>query len=172
MSSRRQTLLARVNWYLNSSLKHITELITGNKFYFRVGCYRQVSLYFTNGSSTAILYWHNSLPGYNFAVIYRPYHYNTTDNCYTCHHDTAIVAIAKCRTDENITVFPSLYHTSPMQESGRRQVFVSLSLSAFGCIHIAASGLPWLRGSYRLPSEIYEKTLDRNASAIILHYCI
>ena len=46
MSSRRQKLLARVNWYLQSSLKHITELITGNKFYYRGGRYRQVSLYF------------------------------------------------------------------------------------------------------------------------------
>ena len=45
MSSRRQTLLARVNWYLQSSLKHITELITGNKPYYRGGRYKQVSLY-------------------------------------------------------------------------------------------------------------------------------
>ena len=43
MSSRRQLLLARVNWYLQSSLKHITELITGNKSYNRGGRYRQVS---------------------------------------------------------------------------------------------------------------------------------
>ena len=46
MSSRRQILLARVNWYLQSLLKHITELITGNKSYDRGGRYRQVSLYF------------------------------------------------------------------------------------------------------------------------------
>ena len=45
MSSRRQKLLVRVNWYIQSSLKHITELITGNKFYYRGGRYRQVSLY-------------------------------------------------------------------------------------------------------------------------------
>ena len=45
MSSRRQKLLARVNWYLQSSLKHITELITGNKSFCRGGRYRQVSLY-------------------------------------------------------------------------------------------------------------------------------
>ena len=45
MSSRRQKLLSRVNWYLQSSLKHIIELITGNKFYHRGGRYRQVSLY-------------------------------------------------------------------------------------------------------------------------------
>ena len=45
MSSRRQKLLARVNWYLQSSLKHIPELITGNKSYYRGGRYRQVSLY-------------------------------------------------------------------------------------------------------------------------------
>ena len=45
MSSRRQKLLSRVNWYLQSSLKHITELITGNKSYYRGGRYRQVSLY-------------------------------------------------------------------------------------------------------------------------------
>ena len=45
MSSRRQTLLARVNWFLQSSLKHITELITGNKSYYRGGRCRQVPLY-------------------------------------------------------------------------------------------------------------------------------
>ena len=45
MSSRRQKLLARVNWYLQSSLKPIIELITGNKDYYRGGRYRQVSLY-------------------------------------------------------------------------------------------------------------------------------
>ena len=45
MSSRRQKLLARVNWYLQSSLKPIIELITGNKYYYRGGRYRQVSLY-------------------------------------------------------------------------------------------------------------------------------
>ena len=44
MSSRRQKLLARVNWYLQSSLKHITELITGNKCYYKGGRCRQVSL--------------------------------------------------------------------------------------------------------------------------------
>ena len=45
MSSRRQKLLTRVNWYLQSSLKHITEYLTGNKFYYRGGRYKQVSLY-------------------------------------------------------------------------------------------------------------------------------
>ena len=45
MSSRRQKLLARVNWYRQSSLKYITDYITGNKFYYRGGRYRQVSLY-------------------------------------------------------------------------------------------------------------------------------
>ena len=45
MSSRRQKLLARVNWYLQYSLKHVTEWITGDKFYYRGGRYRQVSLY-------------------------------------------------------------------------------------------------------------------------------
>ena len=45
MSSRRHKLLARVNWYLQSSLKHITELITGNNSYYRGGRYRQVSQY-------------------------------------------------------------------------------------------------------------------------------
>ena len=45
MSSRRQKLLARVNWYLQSSSKHIIELITGNEFCYRGGRYRQVSLY-------------------------------------------------------------------------------------------------------------------------------
>ena len=44
MSSRGQKLLARVNWYFRSSLKHITEYITGNRFYYRGGRYRQVSL--------------------------------------------------------------------------------------------------------------------------------
>ena len=38
-------MLVRVNWYIQSSLKHITELITGNKSYYRGGRYRQVSLY-------------------------------------------------------------------------------------------------------------------------------
>ena len=45
MSPRRQKLLARVNWFHQSSLKHITEQIPGNKFYFKGGRYRQVSLY-------------------------------------------------------------------------------------------------------------------------------
>ena len=45
MSSRRQKLLAGINWYLQASLKHITELITGNKSYYRGGRYRQVSLH-------------------------------------------------------------------------------------------------------------------------------
>ena len=45
MSSRRQKSLARVNWYIQSSLKHFTEYITGNKSYYRGGRYRQVSLY-------------------------------------------------------------------------------------------------------------------------------
>ena len=45
MSSRRLKLLARINWYLQSSSKHIIECITGNAFYFRGGRYRQVSLY-------------------------------------------------------------------------------------------------------------------------------
>ena len=46
MSPRRQKLLAKVNWYLQLSLKHITEKITGNRFYHRGGRYRQVSLYY------------------------------------------------------------------------------------------------------------------------------
>ena len=50
MSSRRQKLLARVHWYLQSSLKHITEEIKGNAFYFRGGRYRQVSLYYHSWS--------------------------------------------------------------------------------------------------------------------------
>ena len=45
MSSRRQKLLAWVNWYLQSSLKHITELNTGNTSYYIGGRYKQVSLY-------------------------------------------------------------------------------------------------------------------------------
>ena len=48
MRSRRQKLLSRVNWYFQSSLKHITELITGTKSYNRGGRYRQVSLYNTD----------------------------------------------------------------------------------------------------------------------------
>ena len=55
MSSRRQTLLARVNWYLQSSSKHITELITGNKFYYTGGRYRQVSLYDLSGIWTWVI---------------------------------------------------------------------------------------------------------------------
>ena len=47
MSSRRQKLLTRVIWYLQSSLKHIAEEITGNKFYKRGGRYRQVSFQYT-----------------------------------------------------------------------------------------------------------------------------
>ena len=46
MSSNRQKLLTRVNWYLQSSLKHITEYITSNKFHYRGGRYRQVPLYY------------------------------------------------------------------------------------------------------------------------------
>ena len=45
MSSRRRKLLARVNWYLQFSLKHISQLITGKPSYYRGGRYRQVSLY-------------------------------------------------------------------------------------------------------------------------------
>ena len=45
MSSRRQKLLARVIWFNQSSLKHITEQITGKK-YFKGGRYTQVSLYY------------------------------------------------------------------------------------------------------------------------------
>ena len=40
---RATKLLARVNWYLQSSLKYITEQISGNKFYYKGGRYRQVS---------------------------------------------------------------------------------------------------------------------------------
>ena len=50
MSSRRQKLLARLNQYLQCSLKHITEWITSNTFNFRGGRYRQVSLYLLPGS--------------------------------------------------------------------------------------------------------------------------
>ena len=38
-------MLARVHRYLQSSLKHIAELITGIESYYRGGRYRQVSLY-------------------------------------------------------------------------------------------------------------------------------
>ena len=55
MSSRGQKLLARVNWYLQYSLKQTTEFITGNKSYYRGGRYRQVSLYTTgNNYGTAL----------------------------------------------------------------------------------------------------------------------
>ena len=47
MSSRRQKLLARINWYLQFSLKHITEWIACNKLYYRGGRYRQFSPYHT-----------------------------------------------------------------------------------------------------------------------------
>ena len=46
MSSKRQKLLARINWYLQSSLKRITQLITGIKYYYRGNRFRQVSLYY------------------------------------------------------------------------------------------------------------------------------
>ena len=55
MSSRRQTLLARVNWYLQSSLKHITELITGNTSFYWGGRYRHVSLYLINQDNADLL---------------------------------------------------------------------------------------------------------------------
>ena len=56
MSSRRHKLLVRVNWYLQSSSKDITELITGNKSYYRGGRYRQVSLYIAVDGHDIILY--------------------------------------------------------------------------------------------------------------------
>ena len=52
MSSRRQRLLVRVNWYLQSSLKHITEEITYNRFYYRGGRYGRVSLYIQIATET------------------------------------------------------------------------------------------------------------------------
>ena len=55
MSSRRQGLSARVNWYLQSSLKHITELITGNESLYRGGRFRQVPLYKMKDNHS--IYW-------------------------------------------------------------------------------------------------------------------
>ena len=40
MSSIREKLLARINWYRQYSLKYITDYITGNEFYYRGGRYR------------------------------------------------------------------------------------------------------------------------------------
>ena len=57
MSSRSQNSLARVNWYLQSSLKHMTEWISDNSFYYRGGCYRQVSLYLCQ---TRVRIWHRT----------------------------------------------------------------------------------------------------------------
>ena len=54
MSSRRQKLLARVNWFLQSSLKHTAEYITGKNFYQRAGRYRQVEQYILSFKHTAI----------------------------------------------------------------------------------------------------------------------
>ena len=60
MSSRRQELLSRVNWYPQSSIKHITELITDNKFYHRGGRYRQVSLYLCLHSCSVLFHHQQS----------------------------------------------------------------------------------------------------------------
>ena len=59
MSSRRQKLLVSVNWYLQSSPEDITELITGNKSYYRGGRYRQVSLYYSDSVAIVldIFFW-------------------------------------------------------------------------------------------------------------------
>ena len=56
MSSRRPKLLARVNWYLQSSLKQLTEYITGNRLYYRGGRYRQVSLYLNQWWSNPLIH--------------------------------------------------------------------------------------------------------------------
>ena len=53
-------MLARVNYYLQSSFKHISELMTGNKSYNRGGRYRQVSLYMGKQIT-----WHRSLGTHN-----------------------------------------------------------------------------------------------------------
>ena len=42
---QKADIVTKVNWYLQSSLKHITEWITGNAIYFRGDRYRQVSLH-------------------------------------------------------------------------------------------------------------------------------
>ena len=68
MSCRRQILLARVNRYLQSSLKHITELITGNKYYYRGGRYRQVPLYDVSIKSSMA---HRHMYAY-FVIMLRP----------------------------------------------------------------------------------------------------
>ena len=47
-------MLARVKWMPLVFIKHITELITGNKSYYRGGRYRQVSLYNDNNVNTEI----------------------------------------------------------------------------------------------------------------------
>ena len=76
MSSRRQILLARVNWYLQSSLKHITELFTGYKSYNKGGRYRQVSLYY-NGATWPS--WRLKLPGTGLYAQQR--NIKTLHNC-------------------------------------------------------------------------------------------
>ena len=60
-------MLARVNWYLQSSVKRITEQITGNKFDFRGGRYRQVSLYIV---VTEVFVTHELIPcGRNYGAV-------------------------------------------------------------------------------------------------------
>ena len=76
MSPRRQKLLVRVNWYLQSSSKDITELITGKKSYYRGGRYRQVSLY---GCTSWV-----QIPVYVFKFLLTYPHHPTTPH----HHTT------------------------------------------------------------------------------------
>ena len=88
MSSRRQKLLTRVNWYLQASLKHITEWITGNKFYYRGGHYRQVSLYHI--VYTVITNWYRGV----FDIWYLLVRFNV----HSLHGKINHVMLPKCST--------------------------------------------------------------------------
>ena len=77
MSSRRQQFLDRVNWYLQSTLKHITKLITGNKSCYKGGRYRQVSLYYHCTS-------HQSIPTPTARILVNPWNIRVSDLPMSC----------------------------------------------------------------------------------------
>ena len=59
MSSRRQKFLTRVNWYLQSSLNTLLNKSQVNKFYYKGGRYRQVSLSWLGWVEERLLWsWH------------------------------------------------------------------------------------------------------------------
>ena len=84
-SSRRQKLLARVNWCLQPSLKHITEWITADRFYYKGGRYRQASLY------------DNRIPVASCAII-------SVSKCPVCHqmHNMLLVQGQQLNSDSQI----------------------------------------------------------------------